>query len=365
MFKPDDKEISEILESSKKVTKSDILKAIYSETLSLNDLAALLSPEIDNELLKKLAARAMELSRKRFGRAISLYIPLYYDNRCTNSCIYCGFNAKNQIERKKLSFDEIMKEAEFIRSRNFKNILLVAGEHPESADVETLVPVIKKLHEIGFTCVSIEIAPLEEDAYRTLVTDAHLDGLYVYQETYNKDIYSTVHPAGRKRDYDWRLETPERGANAGISKIGIGFLTGLNDLSEDAMMLASHLIYLQKYHWQSEYSISFPRIRNAQGVNSEFKNISDRQFIQLVCALRLMFPETGMSLSTREYPGFRDQIIPLGFTNLSAGSSTAPGGYCSESKDLEQFEVEDSRTPEEIAEILKQRGFEPVWKDWQ
>lgn len=365
MFVPGHEKISEILESSKSVKKADIIKVIDSGNISLNDFAALISYEMDNELLKKLASKSIELTRKRFGRAVSLYIPLYYDNRCVNSCIYCGFNATNNVERKRLTFEEIMKEAQFIRSRNFKNILLVAGEHPESADVEMLVPVIKKLHDTGFTCVSIEIAPLKEEEYRVLVRDAHLDGLYIYQETYNREVYSTVHPSGKKRDYDWRLETPVRGANAGISKIGIGFLMGLNDMAQDAMMLASHLIYLHKHHWQSEYSISFPRIRNASGVNNSFKNISDRQFIQLVCALRLLFPETGMSLSTREYPNFRDQIIPLGFTSLSAGSSTAPGGYCESSGDLQQFEVEDSRTPDEIAEILKQRGFDPVWKDWQ
>lgn len=365
MFIPDNELVSEILESSKNVKKTDIVKMIDSDNISLNDFAALISYEMDSELLKRLAARSVELTRKRFGRAVSLYIPLYYDNRCINGCIYCGFNSTNKVGRKSLTFEEIINEARSIRNRNFKNILLVAGEHPDSADVEMLVPVIKKLHDIGFTCVSVEIAPLKEEEYRILVRDAHLDGLYVYQETYDREIYSNVHPFGKKRDYDWRIETPERGAKAGISKIGIGFLMGLNDMGKDAVMLASHLIYLQKHHWQSEYSVSFPRIRNAEGVNDSFKNITDRQFIQLVCALRLLFPETGMSLSTREYPEFRDQIIPLGFTNLSAGSSTAPGGYSKESKSLEQFEVEDSRTPDEIANVLKVKGFDPVWKDWQ
>ncbi|MGI6393281.1 MAG: 2-iminoacetate synthase ThiH [bacterium] len=365
MFEPNPENIDEILSSVKKTEKKELLKIINSENISLTDFAALLTPDIDNETLKKLAAKSIELTRKRFGRAISLYIPLYYDNRCVNSCVYCGFNVKNKIERKKLSIDEIIKEGESIRSKNFKNILLVAGEHPESADTEMLVPVIKKLHEIGFTSVSIEIAPLEEKDYKTLVDEAHLDGLYVYQETYNRTVYSQVHPAGKKRDYDFRLKTPKRGAAAGIPKIGIGFLMGLSDMREEALLLASHLIYLQKYHWQSEYSISFPRIREAEGLNSGFKNISDREFVQLVCALRLLFPETGMSLSTREHPHFRDEIIPLGFTSLSAGSSTAPGGYCEKSSNLEQFHVEDSRAPDEIASVLREKGFDPVWKDWQ
>lgn len=345
--------------------QSEIIKIINSDNITIDDLALLLSPSVDNTILKKMAQRSMELTRKRFGNAISLYIPLYYDNRCTNGCIYCGFNAKNKIERKKLSLEEVEREALFLRKNNFKNILLVAGEHPESSNIDMLVPMIRKLHDIGFTCVSIEIAPLEEEAYRTLVKESHLDGLYIYQETYNRTVYDSVHPFGKKNDFDWRFETAERGARAGISKIGIGFLLGLHDFREEAINLAKHLSYLMKNNWQSEYSISFPRIRNASGVNDAFKTVSDKEFIQLFCALRLMFPETGMSLSTREYPDFRDAVIPLGFTNLSAGSSTAPGGYCESNNDLQQFEVEDPRTPEQISTVLKQIGFDPVWKDWQ
>lgn len=345
--------------------QTEIIKILNSDSITINELELLLSPAVDNVILKKMAQRSMELTRKRFGRAISLYIPLYYDNRCINGCIYCGFNAKNKIERKKLTLEEIEKEAQFIRKNNFKNILLVAGEHPESSEIDLLVKIIRKMHDTGFTCVSIEIAPLEEEAYRTLVKDAHLDGLYIYQETYNRTVYDSVHPFGKKKDFDWRFETAERGARAGISKIGIGFLLGLHDFREDAMSLADHLNFLMKNHWKCEYSISFPRIRNASGVNGAFKNVSDRDLIQLVCALRLIFPETGMSLSTREYPDFRDKIIPLGFTNLSAGSSTAPGGYCELNNDLQQFEVEDPRTPEQISTVLKQIGFDPVWKDWQ
>lgn len=345
--------------------KVNINKIINSDRITVDEFKLLLSPAVDNELLKKMASRSMELTRKRFGRALSLYIPLYYDNRCTNGCIYCGFNAKNSIGRKKLSIAEITAEAQFIRSKGFKTILLVAGEHPESSDPDLLIPVIRKMHEIGFTCVSIEIAPLGEEEYRALVRDSHLDGLYIYQETYNREIYDKVHAFGRKKDYDWRLMTAERGSRAGISKIGIGFLLGLNDFREDAAALAEHLNSLMKNNWKSEYSISFPRIRNAAGVNDSFRTVTDREFVQLACALRLLFPETGMSLSTREHPDFRDTVIPLAFTNISAGSSTAPGGYCNTGNDLQQFEVEDSRTPEQMTQVLKKIGFDPVWKDWQ
>ncbi len=369
MFVPDHEKTRKLLEITDKGTKREIIEAINCENFGLSEFAASLSPLIDNEILKIIAGRSAQLTRKRFGRAISLYIPLYYDNRCTNSCVYCGFNCRNEMERTSLSYEEIIKEAEIIRNKNFKNILLVAGEHPESADIDFLVPVIRKLHELDFTCVSIEIAPLEEEQYRTLVKDAHLDGLYVYQETYNRDIYASVHPAGKKSDYNWRLATAERAAKAGVPKIGTGFLLGLGDFREEAVNLAQHLSYLQKHHWQSEYSISFPRIRNAKGMDENFSRVSDIDFIKLVCSLRLLFHETGMSLSTRETPQFRDAVIPLGFTSLSAGSLTVPGGYSSRrSKDfelLEQFQVEDNRTPEEIASVLSQNGFDPVWKDWQ
>jgi 2-iminoacetate synthase len=369
MFIPDYEKTQKLLRITEESTKRDIVKAINCEKFGLDEFATTFSPLIDNTTLKLLAGKSALLTRKRFGRAVSLYIPLYYDNRCTNGCVYCGFNCRNEIERTALSFDEIIKEAEIIRKQNFKNILLVAGEHPESADIDFLVPVIRKLHDLDFTCVSIEIAPLEEEQYKTLVKDAHLDGLYVYQETYNRNIYNEVHPSGKKSDYNWRLETAQRAARAGVPKIGIGFLLGLGDFREESFNLAQHLSYLQKHHWQSEYSISFPRIRNAKGMDKNFSSVSDMEFIQLVSSLRLLFNETGMSLSTREIPQFRDAVIPLGFTSLSAGSLTAPGGYSVKKTDnpqlLEQFEVEDSRTPEEIASVLSRHGFDPVWKDWQ
>jgi 2-iminoacetate synthase len=365
MFKVDFNKTRELLELAQSATKKDIIKAINAEKFGFEDFAVLFSPQMDKELLKKLAQRSMELTRKRFGRAISLYIPLYYDNRCVNGCIYCGFNAKNKIERKALTFEEIIEEAVEIRKKNFKNILLVAGEHPESAEAGYLTKVIKKLHEMDFSCVSIEIAPLEEEAYRTLVDDSHLDGVAVYQETYNPEIYDRVHTFGKKKDYHYRLATPERAASAGVSKISIGFLMGLNNFREEAINLAQHLDYLQKYHWQSEYSLSFPRIRDAAGIRDEFETVEDFDFIRIISALRLLFHETGMSISTRELPEFRDYILPLGFTNASTGSSTAPGGYTEDSQDLEQFHIEDPRTPAEMAEALKQSGFDPVWKDWE
>lgn len=365
MFNVDFNKTETLLQLAEGTTKSDILRAIKSQRFSFEDFAVLFSPQMDKELLKKLAQRSMELTRKRFGRAISLYIPLYYDNRCVNGCIYCGFNATNKIVRKTLSTEEIVGEAAEIRKNKFKNILLVAGEHPESAETEYLTKVIKKLHEMDFSCVSIEIAPLEEDGYRTLVNDSHLDGVAVYQETYNPEVYDRVHAFGRKKNYEYRLATPERASRAGVPKISVGFLMGLNNFKEEAINLAQHLDYLQKYHWQSEYSFSFPRIRDAAGIRDEFETVEDFDFIRTVCALRLLFNETGMSISTREFPEFRDYILPLGFTNTSAGSSTAPGGYTKDSHDLEQFHIEDPRTPAEMTEVLKKQGFDPVWKDWE
>ncbi len=366
MFYPDFALTERLLHVSQETAPQRISQVIEGETVDLERFAMLLSPSLNDRQLKRLAFRAYGETRKRFGRAISLYIPLYYDNRCVNSCIYCGFNVHNAIRRRVLSSEEILKESKAIRSRNFKSILLVAGEHPESSDPDMLVPLVSDMHKQGFSCVSIEIAPLQEEAYRALRDKAHLDGLYVYQETYNRERYAEVHPAGPKSDYEYRLATPERGAHAGIPRVGIGFLLGLHkDWREDALNLAQHLLYLQKYCWQTEYSISFPRINDAEGGFSDYYPVSDRDFIRLISALRLLFPFAGMSLSTRERPAFRDELIPLCFTNVSAGSSTAPGGYTEHSNDLEQFSVADERTPAEIAGILKQRGFDPVWKDWE
>jgi len=365
MFNVDFNKTKTLLEVAQSATKADIIRAIDSQRLDFEDFAVLFSPQMDKALLKKLAQRSMELTRKRFGRAISLYIPLYYDNRCTNGCIYCGFNAKSDIVRKTLTFEEIVREADVIRKSKFKNILLLAGEHPESAEIGHLTKVIKKLHKMDFSCISIEIAPLEEEAYKALVDDSHLDGMAVYQETYNPEIYDQVHAFGRKKNYEYRLATPERAARAGVPKISVGFLMGLNNFKQEAINLAQHLDYLQKYHWQSEYSLSFPRIRDAAGIRDEFETVENFDFIRTVCAFRLFFNETGMSLSTREFPEFRDYILPLGFTNTSAGSSTAPGGYTKDSYDSEQFHIEDPRTPVEITKVLKKRGFDPVWKDWE
>ncbi|MCK5808074.1 2-iminoacetate synthase ThiH [bacterium] len=366
MFQPDFALTDSLLKKLNSIKSADIFSLLATETTDLEKFALLLSPELDISQLKKLSTMAYQETRKRFGRAISLYIPLYYDNRCINGCTYCGFNVHNTIRRRVLSEDEILHEAKLIREKSFKSILLVAGEHPQSADTAMLTALISKLHKVGFSCVSIEIAPLSEESYRHLRDDSHLDGLYVYQETYNQKRYSEVHPSGPKSDYSYRLETPARGAQAGIPRIGVGFLLGLhNDWREEALNLAQHLLYLQKYHWQAEYSISFPRINEAEGVSDIYTPVSDRHFIQLISALRLLFPFVGMSLSTRETPEFRDKLTPLCFTNLSAGSSTAPGGYSEESTDLEQFEIADERAPAQIAEMLKQHGFDPVWKDWE
>ena len=364
-FRTDNDLTQRLYDRAMNATAADVAAILGAEHLSLDDFATLLSPALDDAQLEKLAAESARLTRQRFGYALSLYIPLYYDNRCVNRCRYCGFNAGNDLPRVRLTADELRAEAQAIRQQGFTSLLLVAGEHPESSDPEILAPLIRDMHEVGFRSVSIEIAPLAEADYRTLFTDAHLDGLYIYQETYDRALYAEQHPGGPKRDFDKRLATPERGAAAGIPKIGIGFLLGLADWRRDAIELARHLSFLQKHYWQSEFSISFPRIRGAVGVAGGPSPVTDRDFIRLLCALRLLFPVTPMSLSTRESAEFRDAVIPLGFTNLSAGSSTAPGGYSAKRPELAQFEVVDDRSPADVAAMLKKKGFDPIWKDWE
>ncbi len=305
-----------LAERARCASAAEIALRLGAEHLTLEDFAILLSPAMDEASFARLTAESARLTRLRFGYAISLYIPLYYDNRCVNRCDYCGFNARNDVPRRTLSREEIRREAEAIRSQGFTNLLLVAGEHPESADPNLLVPVVQDMHRMGFRSVSIEIAPLTEEDYRRLVTEAHLDGLYVYQETYDPAVYA-AHHCGPKKDYRWRLETPERGARAGIPKIGIGFLLGLGDWRFDAVALAAHLMFLQRHYWQTEFSISFPRIRSAAN-SCNWRARSGSSFRRRRCRSRPVKNRPSVMQSFRSaLPTFRREARPPRAATLS------------------------------------------------
>ena len=357
--------------------------AASSRSATLRKLAGLLEP-LAEPRLAQLARESASITRRHFGRTIRLFAPLYLSNECINNCSYCGFSRDNPILRVTLEVEAVVREARHLVAEGFRNILLVAGEHPKfvsngylEACVRALVPEIPS--------VALEVAPMETPEYFQLV-QAGAEGLVVYQETYDRTTYARMHTAGPKKDYDWRLACPERAYAGGFRRIGIGALFGLQDWRAEAMALAAHLEHLLRRCWKAQFTVSLPRLRPCAGSFQPEFQMDDREFIQLVCAFRICFPQVGIVLSTREPAALRDALIPLGVTLMSAGSHTEPGGYTGEGKanlhltvkgrqvKLEnspaetiatgQFEISDERSPKEIAHLLQSKGFEAVWKDW-
>lgn len=342
-------------------TGDDVQEALAAGTPGLVNLMSLLSPEADR-YIEELATRAQKLTEQRFGRVVGLYAPLYLSSSCTNSCVYCSFNAGNPINRLTLTPEQAEKEGIYLRGMGFRHVLLVSGEDPAALGVDYFLDVVEKLRP-HFDSISVEIYPMESGEYRQLAVNG-VDGLIVYQETYNMGCYDEVHKAGRKRDYRWRIETPERGGEAGFRRIGIGALLGLCDWRIEAACLALHARYLMKRYWRSQITISFPRLRPAVGGYSPPEPVSDRDLVHMLTALRIFLPDAGLLLSTRESSYLRDHMIPLGVTSMSAGSRTEPGGYTMSADSEGQFEISDERSPAEIAMVLRDKGYEPVWKDW-
>lgn len=341
----------------------DVEKAIFSDKPSLNDFMALISPAA-YPYLEVIAQKAQKLTRQRFGNIISLFVPLYLSNLCANNCTYCGFSMHNQIKRKTLNTTEIIAECKTIRSIGYNNLLIVTGEHPSKVGMNYFrqyIPLIKKY----FSSILMEVQPLTTIEYMEL-KKIGLDGILVYQETYHQPTYQEHHLRGKKQDFFWRLETPDRLGQAGIDKIGLGALIGLSDnWRVDYYLVANHLSYLQKKYWKSRYSISFPRIRACIGGGIQpASTLCEAELVQLMCAFRLLTPEVELSLSTRESPFFRDNIIPLVINSLSADSRTQPGGYANNYQALEQFTICDNRSAKTIAEVIINSGLQPVWKDW-
>ena len=343
-------------------TNLDVEHALYKTTKrDLNDFMALISPAAE-PFLEQMASTSKNLTRQRFGNTMQLYVPMYLSNVCENICTYCGFRMDNRLQRKVLSIEDIKKEFEAIKNMGFEHVLLVTGEANKKVGVDYLNRSIDIAKDY-FSNVSIEVQPLEENEYKKLANNG-LYAVLVYQETYHKEAYAAYHPKGTKSNYPYRLETPERLGKSGIHKIGLGVLLGLEDWRTDSFYTALHLDFLEKNYWKSKYSVSFPRIRPAEGLIEPKSNISDKQLVQLICAYRIFNQEVELSLSTRESNVFRDNIIHLGITSMSAASKTNPGGYSVDEDSLEQFEIDDSRSAAEIETMLKNSGFEVVWKDW-
>ena len=347
------------------ITGRDVEKAL-AETAgvySQNRLIALIAPAAEN-YLEQMAQLAHKLTVRRFGRTIKLYAPLYLSNYCVNGCRYCGFNKDNKFHRTRLSIAQALEDAEVIASEGFTDILLVSSEDRKFISVEYLCNLAAKLRN-KFSSISVEIYQMDTAGYAQLFK-AGIEGVTLYQETYDRPAYSYYHQSGSKADYDDRLKTPDRIASARMRRIGLGVLLGLTDWRLETLALAGHANYLIKKYWQSQISFSFPRLRPALKVADEqFRHLlSDKNLVQMITALRLCFSDAGLILSTRESARLRNHLIRLGITKMSAGSKTNPGGYCNSNRAVEQFEVNDSRTVAEVADMIKNAGFDPVWKDW-
>jgi len=369
-------------------TSSQVDMALAGSLRGLDRLTALLSPAASKRL-EELGQLSQAITQQRFGKVIRLFAPLYLSNECINNCAYCGFSRDNPILRVTLEEEEVQQEAQALADQGFRHILLVAGEHPKFVSNGYLEACIRRLAPL-VPSLSLEVGPMEQADYQPLVR-AGAEGLVVYQETYDTDVYQAMHTAGPKKDFDWRLDTPERAYGAGFRRLGIGALFGLADWRVEAISLAAHTDYLLRKCWKSQITVSFPRLRPCAGAFEPMTAFDDRSLVQLIAAFRICFPDVGQVLSTREPASLRDGLIPLGITTMSAGSHTEPGGYTGAGQSnlhqttkgriqaLEpltdsdqykprqatgQFDIADHRSPAEMAEVIRSSGYEPVWKDW-
>lgn len=369
--------------------------SLGKDALTLADFATLLSPSAQADL-ERMCHRSQAMTRQRFGRVIRMFAPLYLSNECINNCKYCGFSRDNPILRVTLDIPQVLREAEALKDQGFRHLLLVAGEHPKFVSNGYLEECIRALRPM-FPSISLEVGPMEAHDYRPLV-EAGSEGLVVYQETYDEAVYADMHTAGPKRNFEWRLETPERAYQAGFRRLGLGALYGLADWRREAICVAAHAAYLLRHCWKAYLTVSVPRLRPCAGSFQPQVHLSDREIVQLVCAFRMFLPDVGLVLSTREPAALRDGLFPLGITLISAGSHTEPGGYtgagsenvhqtvrgriqanaggatvtgtdsrsASQGNTLAtgQFEIADNRSAAEVSGVLRRLGYEPVWKDW-
>lgn len=365
--------IKRIVQQSYDKSKQSIELLLKNDRVkSLSDLAALITPSA-TEFLEILAKRSQRLTQHHFGKTIRLFAPLYLSNECVNICHYCGFSRNNPIPRITIPVEQVVRETQTLAQQGFRSLLLVAGEHPKYVSNGYVETCIKRCLP-HMPSIALELGPMETDAYRPLVK-AGAEGLVVYQETYDPDNYKKLHTAGPKKNYSWRLDAPERAYAGGFRRMGIGVLLGLSDWRAEIISLAAHATYLLKHCWRAQINISLLRLRPAAGAfqPNPLYSVSDKDLVQIICALRLYLPTAGITLSTREQPSLRDNLIPLGITTMSAGSSTEPGGYSHydqktwtpmQKQEGEQFHISDERSPAAISTVIDDKGYEPVWKDF-
>ncbi|WP_102347212.1 2-iminoacetate synthase ThiH [Bacillus sp. Marseille-P3661] len=341
---------------------NDVQKVLQKDTLTEQDLLVLLSPAAET-CLEQIAQKAHHLTVQHFGKVIGLYAPLYITDYCVNQCKYCSFSVENNFPRRRLTMAEIEEEAQAIIEMGIKHLIILTGESRMHSSVSYLcesVDVLKKY----FSSLSIEIQPLQTEEYKQLV-DRGVDGLTVYQEVYNEEIYKQIHVKGPKRDFRYRLDAPERGCQAGMRSVNIGALLGMDDWRKEIFFTALHGQYLQRKYIDTDIAVSFPRLRPHLGSFQPKVDVTDKYLVQAMLAIRLFLPRAGITLSTRENAELREHLLPLGVTKMSAASSTVVGGYANKENKNSQFEISDDRSVAEVKAAIKQLGYQPVTKDWQ
>jgi len=344
-----------------KVRDEDVTRAIQKNNLDIYDFLTLLSPRAEAHL-EEMAQRANNLSLQHFGKSVIVYTPIYIANHCVNRCAYCSFSIDNKIHRRQLTLDEIREESKAIHDQGLRHILLLTGESKKETPVSYIIEAVKILREY-FDSIAIEIYPLTQEEYKDVI-DAGVDGLTIYQEVYDEKIYDNIHLGGPKKNYLFRLDAPERACQENIRSINIGALLGLDDWRHESFFTGLHAEYLQNKYPHVEVSVSFPRIRPHIGFFEDVHEVSDKNLAQAILALRIFLPRSGITISTRERQDFRDNLIPLGVTKMSAGVSTEVGGHTSSNKGESQFEISDTRSVEEIKNAIIKKGYQPIFKDW-
>ncbi|MDG5786053.1 2-iminoacetate synthase ThiH [Evansella sp. AB-P1] len=344
------------------VTPLDVERVLGKERLTEQDYFVLLSPAAEN-YLEQMAQKAHKLTVQHFGKTMQLYLPLYLSDHCVNICKYCSFSLDNDFPRRRLTMEEIDRESKVIADMGIKHIILLSGESKLHSSIDYLKESLKVLKKY-FSSIAIEIQPLDQDEYGELFKHG-IDGLTVYQEVYNEVIYRDIHVKGPKKDFRYRLDTPERGAKAGMRSLNIGALLGMDDWRKESYITGLHASYLQNKFLETEVGVSFPRMRPHAGSFQPKVNVTDKNLVQALLAIRLFLPRSGINISTRETPEFREALLPLGVTKMSAASSTVVGGYSEPDVTQSQFEISDDRSVEEIKNLLKSKGYQPVLKDWE
>jgi len=352
----------DIEKSISSINQNSVFRSLHKNSLTIDDFAALISPAAIH-CMEQIAQKAHDIKRRYFGNTIHLFTPMYLSNYCNNRCLYCGFNHDAKIERYQMSLDEIENEAKVIASTGLKHILILTGDAPKKASMSYLKSCCKVLKKY-FSSISIEIYALDTKGYADLIQSG-VDGLTIYQETYNTTLYDTLHPTGPKKNYQFRLNAPQCGAEAGMRNVTIGTLLGLDAWRKDIFFTALHASWLEKQYPETDISIALPRIQPYYGCYQPEYQVSDQDMVQMIIAIRVFLPRCGITISTRESESFRNNILKLGVTKMSAGSTTAVGGHSLSRAQHNQFEISDKRSVEQMATYLETHNIQPLYKDWE